>query len=89
MVFHLRVGRLPEPFIGSAAKQGKNQISFFLLIWKDFILELENIDDENELFVGLVNWLRGKEFFCGSPRVWGMRLFNDISIFPLADDQVF
>jgi hypothetical protein len=47
---------------------------------------IENIDWG---FVGLVNWFNGKEVFWGSPRVYGIKLFNDISNFPWADDQIF
>ncbi len=58
-------------------------------VWNYVLLELENIGDWKPLFVGLVNWLSGNEFLWGSPRVCGMRLFKDISIFPCADAQVF
>jgi len=50
------------------------------------------LNDENGGLVGLVglvNWLSGKELLCGPPRVCGIKLFNDISNFPWADDQVF
>ncbi len=73
-------------------QQEKNPIVFFLYL-NNFLLEFENIDDDgNPLFVGLVglvNWLSGKEDFWASPRVCGIRLFNDISTFPCTDDQVF
>lgn len=39
--------------------------------------------------VGLVNWFNGNENLCESPRVCGIRLFNEISNLPSADDQRF
>jgi hypothetical protein len=53
-------------------------------------LRLENIDWVLYVeFVGLVNWFNGREFFCESPRVCGIKLFKEISNLPWADDQIF
>lgn len=55
-----------------------------------FRLRLENTDWILYVeFVGLVIWFNGREFLCGSPRVCGIKLFNEISNLPWADDQVF